>query len=179
MDDILHRPFYSEFAWAYDLIIEAPVSRRCDFVEDVLSQRRILLGSSILDAGCGTGSYSIELAGRGYIVTGVDISVELISEAKTKSEDTPAPPKFEVGNILELPSVPEFDGILCRGVLNDITDDIERQTVFLSFARSLRRGGVLILDVREWKATALRKARELHLYEMRGSIQARYPSSSR
>jgi len=160
MESILRRPFYTEFAWAYDLIIEGPISSRCDFVEDVLSQRGVLFGSKILDAGCGTGSYSIELARRGFIVTGLDISAELISEAKKKSGDNPLPLTFEVDDVLKLSSAPKFDGILCRGVLNDMTDDISRQGAFFSFARALRKGGVLILDVREWNSTALRKAKE-------------------
>jgi len=160
MESILRRPFYTEFAWAYDLIIEGPISSRCDFMEDVLSQRGVLSGSKILDAGCGTGSYSIELARRGYIVTGLDISTELISEAKKKSGAMPLPLTFEVGDVLKLSSAPKFDGILCRGVLNDMTDDISRQGAFFSFVRALRKGGVLILDVREWNSTALRKAKE-------------------
>ncbi len=56
MENILHRPFYREFAWAYDLIITGPISSRCDFIEGMLSQWGVLSGSSILDAGCGTGN---------------------------------------------------------------------------------------------------------------------------
>lgn len=160
MESILRRPFYTEFAWAYDLIIAGPISSRCDFMEDVLSQRGVSSDSKILDAGCGTGNYSIELSRRGYIVTGLDISKELISEARKKLGDLSLPLTFEVGDVLKLSSVPEYDGILCRGVLNDITDDISRQEVFLSFGRALREGGVLILDVREWNSTALRKIKE-------------------
>ena len=160
MEGILRRPFYSEFAWAYDLIIPEPISNRCDFVEDVLSRRGIVSGSEILDAGCGTGSYSIELAQRGYMVTGLDISTELISEARKKLGNLSLPLTFEVGDILELPSLPRFDCVLCRGVLNDIIDDTSRQEVFFSFSRALRRGGVLVLDVRQWNSTALKKAEE-------------------
>src|SRR4029453_7261681 len=53
-----------------------------------------------------------------------------------------------------------YDAILCRGVLNDFVADSDRHDVFVPFARALRPAGVLILDVREWEATALRKARE-------------------
>jgi len=113
-----------------------------------------------LDAGCGTGNYSIELARRGYNVTGLDISPELISEAKKKLENKSLHLKFEIGDILKLSSEQKFDGILCRGVLNDIIDDISRREAFFSFAGALRMNAVLILDVREWNSTAIRKTKE-------------------
>jgi len=160
MENILHRPFYREFVWAYDLIITGPISSRCDFIEGMLSQWGVLSGSSILDAGCGTGNYSVELARKGYIVTGLDISAELISEAKKKSENKSLHLKFEVGDILKLPFTQKFDGILCRGVLNDIIDDTSRREVFFSFAHALRKSGVLILDVREWNSTVIRKTKK-------------------
>jgi 2-polyprenyl-3-methyl-5-hydroxy-6-metoxy-1,4-benzoquinol methylase len=154
------RPLYSGFAWAYDLIIAGPVSSRCDFVERLAAQRRVLPASRILDAGCGTGSYSVELARRGYAVTGLDSSAELASLARAKAEEAVVPVTFQVGGILELSSRPSYDGILCRGVLNDIIDGPSRQKVFFSFARALRKEGILILDVREWTNSALRKQRE-------------------
>jgi 2-polyprenyl-3-methyl-5-hydroxy-6-metoxy-1,4-benzoquinol methylase len=157
VDRGLLRPFYHEFAWAYDLIIPAPIQSRCDFWETVSFQRGVLPGSTVLDAGCGAGGYSIELARRGYVVTGLDASVELVEAARTKSKDLALPVTFEVGDILELPSYPLYDGILCRGVLNDLIDDSSRRAAFGAFARALRRDGILVLDVREWYATALRK----------------------
>jgi hypothetical protein len=45
-------------------------------------------------------------------------------------------------------------------VLNDLVNDDERSSAFASFGRALRTGGVLVLDVREWDATAARKSRE-------------------
>jgi len=56
--------------------------------------------------------------------------------------------------------VARYDGILCRGVLNDFVNDDARRSVFTAFAGALRRAGVLILDVREWEATRDRKQRE-------------------
>ncbi|MEM5776196.1 MAG: methyltransferase domain-containing protein, partial [Anaerolineaceae bacterium] len=39
-------------------------------------------GMLILDAGCGTGRHSLEFARRGYHVTGVDLSGQMLAVAK-------------------------------------------------------------------------------------------------
>ncbi|MDX8032278.1 class I SAM-dependent methyltransferase [Lentzea sp. BCCO 10_0856] len=44
-------------------------------------------GARVLDAPCGSGRHSIELAGRGYPVVGLDISAEAIAFARTLSSD--------------------------------------------------------------------------------------------
>src|SRR5688572_17111248 len=41
--------------------------------------------ATILDIGCGTGSLSVVLAGLGHKVTGVDLSLFMISLARTKA----------------------------------------------------------------------------------------------
>lgn len=154
------RPFYDEYAWAYDLIITQPVAKQCDFIEDALSRRGITLGARILDAGCGVGSHAIELARRGYLVSGVDLSTQFIAEAQRRARDAQLPVSFSVGDILELSAYAPFDAVLCRGVLNDLLDDASRRNVFRSFAGVLRSHGMLLLDVREWEATVQRKTLE-------------------
>jgi SAM-dependent methyltransferase len=89
----------------------------------------------------------------------VDLSPELIEVAKGAIGDRTGGVSFAVADILALPTA-RYAGILCRGVLNDITDDERRDAVFAAFARALRPNGALILDVREWRASAERKTRE-------------------
>src|ERR1044071_536343 len=156
----LTRPFYDEYAWAYDLIITQPVSKQCDFIEDVLTRRGIVNGARILDAGCGVGNHAIELARRGYVVSGIDLSPQFIAEAQRRVGDASLPVSFSVGDILELSAASPYDAILCRGVLNDLLDNESRRDVFRSFAGVLRSQGALMLDVREWGVTVLRKAQE-------------------
>jgi SAM-dependent methyltransferase len=152
------RPFYGEFAWAFDLLIDRPVSKECSRIATWLVERGVVPGACLLDAGCGTGRYSIELGRRGYVVRGIDLSVELLDQATRSLGDQPHRVSFAVGDILGLSD--RYDAILCRGVLNDLVDDDARRSAFASFGRALRGDGVLVLDVREWEATATRKARE-------------------
>jgi 2-polyprenyl-3-methyl-5-hydroxy-6-metoxy-1,4-benzoquinol methylase len=153
----LNRPFYDEYAWAYDLIITQPVAKQCDFIEDALSRRGIASGARILDAGCGVGSYAIELTRRGYAASGIDLSTQLIAEAQRRAADERLPVSFRVGDILDLSAASPHDAILCRGVLNDLLDDASRREVFRSFAGALRSQGALVFDVREWDASVDRK----------------------
>ena len=153
------RPFYGEYAWAFDLLIDRPVGQDCAAITTWLSERGVLPGAAILDAGCGTGRYAGELARRGYAVEGVDRSSELIETARQSVRGHGNSVSFRVGDLLALP-VARYDGILCRGVLNDFVTDDARQSVFAAFARALRPAGVLILDVRDWEATRDRKLRE-------------------
>lgn len=153
------RPFYAEYAWAFDLLIDRPVRKECGAITAWLIDRGVLPGADLLDAGCGTGRYATELARRGYVVHGIDVVPQLIDEATRSVNGKSKNISFAVGDILTLPAA-RYDAILCRGVLNDFIDDDEREGVFATFAQALRPGGVLILDVREWEASAGRKARE-------------------
>lgn len=159
MNEIRRRPFYTEYAWAFDLLIDRPVRKECAVIAAWLVDRGILPGAEILDAGCGTGRYAIELARRGYVVHGVDLSPELIDVAMRAIGHSTGRVSFGVGDIARLPPS-RYAAILCRGVLNDIIDDAGRDAVFAAFAAALQPNGALILDVREWAATVERKTRE-------------------
>ncbi len=153
------RPFYGEYAWAFDLLIDRPVAKECTAIAGWLVERGVVPGARVLDAGCGTGRYAIELGRRGYVVEGVDQSPELIDVSKRSAIHQPSSVSFHVGDLLALPAA-RYEGILCRGVLNDFVNDDARLSVFAAFADALRPAGVLILDVREWAATRDRKQRE-------------------
>jgi len=159
MTEVHRRPFYTEYAWAFDLLIDRPVRKECAVIAGWLLDRRVLPGTKILDAGCGTGRYAIELARRGYVVHGMDASPELIEVASHAMGDSPGGVSFGVGDIVHLPAS-AYAAILCRGVLNDIVDDPGRDAVFAAFGRALQFDGVLILDVRDWAASVDRKTRE-------------------
>ena len=55
----------------------------CDFIEKELDFNKEL---EIIDIGCGTGRHSIELAKRGYSITGIDLSESLLQKAREKAK---------------------------------------------------------------------------------------------
>ncbi len=159
MNEASRRPFYTHYAWAFDLLIDRPVRKECAVIAAWLINRGVLPGVEVLDAGCGTGRYAIELARRGYVVHGMDLSPDLIEVATRAVGDSTGHVSFTVGDIVHLPNS-RYAGILCRGVLNDIIADADRDDVFAAFSEALQSNGVLILDVRDWGASLERKARE-------------------
>ena len=62
-----------------------------DFLEAELG---ISSGENVIDLGCGAGRHSIELARRGYTVTGVDISKRMLQEAEKRAEEAGVSPSF-------------------------------------------------------------------------------------
>lgn len=148
----MRRPLYDEYAWAYDAIVASPAGPAAAAVADALAGRGVAAGSSLVDAGCGTGRYAAELARLGYRVTGVDLSPELIAIA---ARATPGC-RFEVADLRKWAPARPFDAALCRGVLNDLIEDSDRRAAVAGLRRALRDGGVLVADVRDWEATARR-----------------------
>jgi SAM-dependent methyltransferase len=153
------RPFYAEYAWAFDLLIDRPIQQESRTIAAWLAERGVFPGATLLDAGCGTGRYAMELSRLGYVVHGIDRSPELVAEAVRSADSAASSASFAVGDLLDGP-LSRYDAILCRGVLNDFLDESDRASVFAVFNRALRPNGVLVLDVREWARTAARKARQ-------------------
>jgi SAM-dependent methyltransferase len=147
------RPFYHRFAWAYDLFVDEPVEERARAIAARLGVRGVSKSAKLLDAGCGTGRYAVELAQLGFHVVGIDRSAELISVARGRDKVAGGRLEFQVGDFTALAPVASFDAILCRGVLNDLLTDAEREQAVLRFAQVLKPGGVLLLDVRDWVKT--------------------------
>ena len=86
----------------------------CDFIEAEINFDKKL---KILDIGCGTGRHSIELAQRGYNVTGVDLSNSMLKKAKEKAMVSNLNIDFQLQDARNLTFKQEFDLVimLCEG----------------------------------------------------------------
>lgn len=138
------RPFYADYADAYDLLISDPVKPWVETVHD-----RLVAGgwpsALVLDAGCGTGRHAAALAAKGHHVDVADASQRLLAQAASRN-----PSALAVHADLCALTVPlRYQAVTCRGVLNDMTTDTERDAVLRAFAGALCDDGMLMLDVRE------------------------------
>lgn len=75
---------YTSFAEVYDLFQDnVPYEEWCEYLAGLLEEYGVTTGL-VLDLGCGTGSLTERLAGRGYDMIGVDNSGEMLEIAMEK-----------------------------------------------------------------------------------------------
>jgi SAM-dependent methyltransferase len=133
-------------------------------LEPLLRQWRAL---DILDAGCGIGRWSLELARRGNRVVGVDISATMVSLARKNSAAAQVDCEFAVGSIVSHRLDRRFDVVLAVTVLllevapTRFTSLCDSDTFLArplaSYRAALRGAGLEIASVRGVDAQVLRK----------------------
>ncbi len=104
----------------------------------------------VLDAGCGTGTLSVLLAGAGHRVTGVDLAPAMVAAAEAKAARTGARSAvFLTGDAADPPTGQRrFDAVLARHLLWTLPDP---HAALRSWVARLRPGGRLILVEGRWE----------------------------
>lgn len=115
----------------------------CDFIEQEAGYDKNI---KILDIGCGTGRHSIELARRGYRVTGIDLSESQLNRAKEKAMERNVKIDFQRHDARNLPFQNEFDLaiMLCEGAFPLMETDEMNYQILQNAAKALKDNGKLI-----------------------------------
>lgn len=115
----------------------------CDSIEREINFDKSL---KILDVGCGTGRHSIELARRGYSVTGIDLSESMLQRAREKAREQKVRVNFIQADARALPFESEFDLaiMLCEGGFSLMETDEMNFDILKSVTRALKPGGKFI-----------------------------------
>src|SRR5437870_463126 len=110
-------------------------------------------GLDVLDAGCGTGFLSLELASRGHRVVGVDFAPAMLGEARRKAAEQGLAIRFEEADAEQLSYPPgSFDLVVSRHVLWTLPHP---EAAIDEWIRLLRPGGRLAVIDGQFDPSAL------------------------
>lgn len=119
--------------------------READYVELLLD---LDPPGHVLDVPCGGGRIALELAARGYRVTGIDIAQPSLDYARHQADERQLGDRFtaEYRDMRDLPWTAEFDAACCLWESFGYFDDAGNLGFLRAVAAALKPGGGLILD---------------------------------
>ena len=157
-NDFLSKTYYSTVDWKNRLKYELP---------DLLKTFEKYNVKTVLDVGCGTGEYSIELAKRGYTVIGVDKSLPMIKESNMQKgvlpRETAENLHFWHEDIEKLlPNLDvTFDAIIFMG--NTISHNPNSYlNIIKKASKYLSPNGILIFQITNFQKVIKKDKRLLH-----------------
>ena len=159
VSEVYKHPRYYAIGYRWNTELE------CDFLEACMKRYGPAHAARLLDIGCGTGRHLIELATRGYRMTGIDLQPEMVAYARAEAERLKAPVEVSIGDLRHLTIEGPYDAAYClmdtfRFLLTNeqIVDHLR------AVAQRLVSGGLYILDFwvpRQWDLIA----NEIHQWE--------------
>lgn len=139
---------YSSLSLFYDsFMADTDYGKWCDFYEECFRRFCDFPVLNIVDVGCGTGNITIPLSRRGYKMTGIDSSSEMLSLAAKKAEDEAYEIRFlgadmrsfELGFYADA-AICSFDSVNYLLSLGDI------ESAFYRIYSNIREGSLFIFD---------------------------------
>ncbi len=140
--------FGQAYAGAYDAFYaEKDYDAECDTIEGAFRRYAVAPVHTVLDLGCGTGNHALRMARRGYAVTGIDLSAEMLRRAHAKADGAGLAVEFHQGDVRYFDAFATFDAaLLMFAVLGYQHDDEDVLETFRNIRRHLRPGGLLTFD---------------------------------
>jgi len=159
-----HAPLYMENVFTKNTWKEV------DFLLEELS---LPPGGAILDVGCGTGRHAVQLAKRGFAVTGLDLSEQMLAQAAAaaKAQDVRVEWVHADATRFSLPK--KYDAAICLcegsfGLLGQGDDPIEQPlSILANISRSLKPGAKALL-------TVLNVGRMFRMYQDKDVAEGRF-----
>ena len=149
---------FSVIAGYYDILnYNADYKKVADYIEDVFEFYH-KKPDLVLDLACGTGNLTVELDKRGYDMTGLDLSAEMLSIANTKAKKLKKNKESENKNksnilwlnqdMLDFELYGTVDAVVCCfDSLNYVLDGEDLKKCFGLVYNYLNPGGLFIFDV--------------------------------
>jgi SAM-dependent methyltransferase len=127
---------------AQDFWLRELSEARC-FNEWVMDRIGPLPGPSVLEIGCGTGSFTSLLAARGHSVVALDLNPDYVEIAQRRTANLDRV-VIRCGDATEIDWEFRFDAVVLLDVLEHIEDDVG---LLMRLRKALKPNGVLVLKV--------------------------------
>ena len=142
---------YDLLAPIYDAINrDIDYSSWADFIEEIARKNMKTKPDLVLDLGCGTGKMTLELARRGYDMTGVDSSPEMLDIAREAAEEAELSDKM----LWLLQDMREFElygtvdlAVSCLDCINHLTSPKDLDKCLSLVHNYLIPDGIFVFDV--------------------------------
>ncbi len=171
--------FHGLFVEFWRAALPPDVTRaEADFFQERL---RLSPGARVLDVPCGDGRLALELAGRGYRLTGVDISSEFLHAARRSASERSLQIEWRQSDMRDLPWTGQFDGAFCAGSSFGYLDDAGDAAFVKAVSVALQPGGRFLLDwgwVAESVLPNFREKLEMEVGELRFAAENRYVAAT-
>ncbi len=138
---------YGGFAKIYDRLQDIDYSSFADFYEALFDKYKIK-PSLVLDLACGNGNITVLMAKRGYDMTGVDISTEMLEIASEKARENNCDILFLNQDMTEFELYGTVDAVICSlDSINYLTDEESLLKVFKLVKNYLNPDGIFVFDI--------------------------------
>jgi SAM-dependent methyltransferase len=140
------------------------IGQVCDFLERELALPK---ATNILDIACGYGPHALELARRGYSLTGVDLSSAFLAEAARRSSAEGLPVTWVRETMHRMSYSSDFDAAFCWGNSFGYLDTPATLEFVRAVAAALRPGATFVLETGAVAESALPAFKE-HTWDALG-----------
>lgn len=139
---------YRELAGVYDRLMDhVDFDKITDFYLGA-ARRFGWQGQQILDLACGTGTITLELLKRGFTVTGVDQSQEMLAMADEKIFAAGYQPDLINQNMMKLNLSQQYELVISAfDSLNYLLSERDLERTFSRVQQSLSLGGMFLFDL--------------------------------
>ncbi len=114
---------------------------------DQVLKGRFIPGSTILDAGFGSGRNALWFIKNNFDVYGIDASKRIVMQMRERVKGLPVhPDRFTIGTIENIPfNNCSFDAVICNAVLHFAKNVLHFNQMFDELIRVLRSDGILFV----------------------------------
>jgi SAM-dependent methyltransferase len=175
---------FKEYSHYYNLLYkDKNYVGEADYIDSLIQKHSLTHSHTVLNLGCGTGKHDNLLAEKGYKMTGVDFSTDMLDIARDNYPNI----DFHEGDIRTLKLNKTFDVVLSLfHVISYQTLNKDIYDAFLTAKQHLKVGGIFIFDfwygpsvIAEMPSTRTKEVEDEKLKIVRYTTPEIFPNENR